>query len=61
MPLDSDKINQAVLALLSLGKHEGCRAWKSFDGSRRNCLLCDRASPIFIRAPTSVEGHRDHE
>jgi hypothetical protein len=31
MALDSDKIDQAVLALLSLGKHEGYRAWKSFD------------------------------
>lgn len=31
MPLDTDKIDQAVLALLSLGRHEGYRAWKSFD------------------------------
>jgi hypothetical protein len=29
--LDTDKIDQAVLALLALGRHEGCRAWKSFD------------------------------
>jgi hypothetical protein len=31
MPLDTDKIDQAVLALLSLGRHDGYRAWKSFD------------------------------
>jgi hypothetical protein len=31
MELDTDKIDQAVLALLALGKHEGNRAWKSFD------------------------------
>jgi hypothetical protein len=29
--LDTDRIDQAVLALLSLGRHEGVRAWKSFD------------------------------
>jgi hypothetical protein len=31
MELDSDKIDQAVLALLALGKHEGNRTWKAFD------------------------------
>jgi hypothetical protein len=31
MELDTDKIDQAVLALLALGLHEGYRAWKSFD------------------------------
>jgi hypothetical protein len=29
--LDNDKIDDAVLALLSLGLHDGARAWKSFD------------------------------
>jgi Domain of unknown function (DUF6429) len=29
--LDTDKIDQAVLALLALGRHEGNRAWKAFD------------------------------
>jgi hypothetical protein len=29
--LDTDKIDQTVLALLALGKHEGNRAWKAFD------------------------------
>lgn len=31
MELDSDKIDEAVLALLALGRHDGYRAWKSFD------------------------------
>jgi len=31
MPLDPDRIDDAVLALLFLGLHEGQRAWKSVD------------------------------
>ena len=31
MPLDNDKVDQAVLALLLLGLHDGDRAWKGFD------------------------------
>jgi hypothetical protein len=31
MDLDSDKIDQAELALLALGRHEGTRVWKAFD------------------------------
>lgn len=31
MQLNTDRIDEAVLALLSLGLHEGTRAWKSFD------------------------------
>ena len=31
MDLDNDKIDDAVLALLSLGLHDECRAWKGFD------------------------------
>ncbi len=31
MELDADRIDQAVLALLYLGLHDGSRAWKSFD------------------------------
>jgi len=30
MKLDTDRIDEAVLALLSLGLHDGTRAWKSF-------------------------------
>lgn len=31
MKLDTQRIDDAVLALLLLGRHEGDRAWKSFD------------------------------
>lgn len=33
MALDTERIDQAVLALLHLGLHDGARAWKSFDWS----------------------------
>jgi preprotein translocase subunit SecA len=36
--VDQDKIDQAVLALLLLGPHEGNRAWKSFDWDVMNRL-----------------------
>jgi hypothetical protein len=31
MTLDNDKIDEAVLALLLLGRHDDVRAWKGFD------------------------------
>jgi hypothetical protein len=31
MNIDADKVDEAVLALLQLGLHEGNRAWKGFD------------------------------
>jgi hypothetical protein len=31
MNLDTNKIDDAVLALLYLGLHDGARAWKGFD------------------------------
>jgi hypothetical protein len=31
MELDTDKIDDATLALLLLGLHDGVRAWKGFD------------------------------
>jgi hypothetical protein len=31
MTLNTDRIDDAVLALLLLGRHDGDRAWKSFD------------------------------
>jgi hypothetical protein len=36
--VDSDKIDQAVLALLYLGLHDGDRAWKSFAWEAMNRL-----------------------
>ncbi len=31
MKVNTEKIDEAVLALLILGRHEGARTWKSFD------------------------------
>lgn len=38
MKLDDDKIDEAVLALLLLGRHDGDRAWKGFDWEAMNRL-----------------------
>lgn len=38
MELDTNKIDQAVLALLYLGLHDGARAWKGFDWEAMNRL-----------------------
>ena len=38
MELDTNKIDDAVLALLFLGLHEGDRAWKGFDWESMNRL-----------------------
>jgi len=31
MEIDTEKLDQTVLALLYLGRHQGDRTWKSFD------------------------------
>ena len=38
MKFDDDKIDEAVLALLLLGRHDGDRAWKGFDWEAMNRL-----------------------
>jgi Domain of unknown function (DUF6429) len=38
MDIDTDKIDQVVLALLYLTLHDGVRAWKGFDGDSMNRL-----------------------
>ena len=38
MKLDTNRIDDAVLALLRLGLHDGDRAWKSFDWDAMNRL-----------------------
>jgi hypothetical protein len=38
MELDTNKIDEAVLALLYLGLHDGVRVWKSFDWEAMNRL-----------------------
>jgi hypothetical protein len=38
MEIDTEKIHEAVLALLYLTLHDGSRAWKSFDWDTMNRL-----------------------
>ena len=38
MELDTNKIDDAVLALLYLGLHDGARVWKGFDWEAMNRL-----------------------
>jgi len=38
MELDTDRIDAAVLALLVLGLHDGCRVWETFDWDAMNRL-----------------------
>ncbi len=38
MKLNTDRIDEVVLALLSLGLHDDVRAWKSFDWDAMNRL-----------------------
>ena len=38
MDLDNAKVDDAVLALLYLGLHDGARAWKGFDWEAMNRL-----------------------
>ena len=38
MKIDDEKIDEAVLALLLLGRHDGDRAWKGFDWEAMNRL-----------------------
>ena len=49
MKLDEEKIDDAVLALLHLGLHDGARAWKGFDWNAMDRLyekgyICDPRS-----------------
>jgi len=46
MELDDDKIDDATLALLSLGLHDGVRAWKGFDWDAMHRLHEKGTSPI---------------
>ena len=38
MPISKDRIDEAVLAMLYLSLHDGCRAWKGFDWGAMNRL-----------------------
>ena len=49
MEINHDKIDEAVLALMWLTLHNGCRAWKSFDWDVTDRLyqkgfICDPAN-----------------
>ncbi len=50
MPLDPERINDAVLALLSLGLHENQRALKTFDW--------DAMNPLHTKS--LMQGHCNH-
>jgi hypothetical protein len=41
MDYDQNKVDDAALALLRLGLHDGCRAWKGFDWDILN-RLCEK-------------------
>src|SRR3954452_25202549 len=47
MEIDTDRIDEAVLALLYLGLHDGARAWKGFDWDAMD-RLCQQG---YITAP----------
>ena len=53
MQLDTDKIDQAVLALLTFGRHEGYRAWKSFDWDA--LVACTRRPRPSLRSRSDNE------
>jgi hypothetical protein len=38
MEIDTDRIDDAALALLLLGLHDGCRAWNGFNWQAMNRL-----------------------
>jgi hypothetical protein len=39
MDIDRDHIDEAILALLFLGRHDGIRTWKSFDWAAMEATL----------------------
>jgi len=46
MKLDDEKIDEAVLGLLLLGRHDGDRDWKGFDWEAMNRLYEKGFFPI---------------
>jgi hypothetical protein len=49
MEIDHDKIDEAILTLMGLTLHDGCRAWKGFDWATIDRLyqkgpICDLAN-----------------
>jgi hypothetical protein len=65
MEIDTEKVDEAVLALLCLTLHDGARAWKGFDWESLNLLhakglIVDPASKAQSIVPTD-EGLRASE
>jgi hypothetical protein len=66
--LDTDRIDDAVLALLCLGRHGGFRAWKGFDWEAMNRLHekgmtsdpVGKAKPAPLSPQTDSEAWRAH-
>jgi Domain of unknown function (DUF6429) len=64
MEIDPDRIDEAVLALLFLGRHEKVRTWKSFDWAamerlHAKGLISDpvgKAKSVVFRSPGSILG-----
>src|SRR3954464_6232278 len=52
MEIDTDRIDEAVLALLYLGLHDGCRAWKGFDWAAMDRLHGRASSPTRSARPS---------
>jgi hypothetical protein len=42
MEIDTERVDAAVLALLLLGLHDGCRVWKGFDWERDGAAAQER-------------------
>jgi hypothetical protein len=47
MDVDRDRIDEAVLALLFLGRHDAVRTWKSFDWAAMERTQSARPNPSF--------------
>ena len=62
MEIDTDRIDEAVLALLYLGLHDRYRAWKGFDWDAMDRLhdkglISDPQLPFFIQWQSSSDLH----
>ncbi len=64
MEIDTERVDAAVLALLLLGLHDGCRAWKGSIGTRWSGCTRRASSPIPRKAKSVIlteEGQREAE
>ena len=65
MDVDTDKVDEAVLALLYLGLHETARTWKSFDWDAMERLRAKGYVTSLVSKAKSVlltdEGLRESE